>query len=259
MELDIYQVDAFADQIFKGNPAMVVPLKKWLPDNVMQEIAAENNLSETAFYVPEENGFYIRWFTPTTEVNLCGHATLATSKIIFLRNEVSGDRIKFNCRSGLLTIEKSGDLITMDFPVTYSDEVEKPNWIKHVGGKPKSVFSCGDDLLLVYNSESEILELSPNFNELAKTKTRGVICTAKGEEFDFVSRFFAPAAGINEDPVTGSAHTKLMPYWVKELGKNSLVAKQVSNRGGVLHCTLERDRVKISGKGKLFLKGVIFI
>lgn len=259
MELDIYQVDAFTDQVFKGNPAMVVPLEEWLPDNIMQEIAAENNLSETAFYVPEENGFYIRWFTPITEVKLCGHATLAASKVIFLRKEVSGERISFNCKSGLLTIEKSGELITMDFPATFSVEVDKPSWVKNVGGNPKSVYSSGDDLLLIYNSESEILKLSPNFNELAKTKTRGVICTAKGEEFDFVSRFFAPAAGINEDPVTGSAHTKLMPYWVKELGKQSLVAKQVSKREGILYCNLDGDRVKISGKGKLFLKGKIFI
>ena len=259
MKLDIYQIDAFANELFKGNPAMVIPLKEWISEELMQEIAAENNLSETAFYVPEGDGFYIRWFTPTIEVNLCGHATLATAFVIFDREEVSGDLIKFDCKSGPLKVERSQDGLTLDFPITESSEIEIPDWVKNIGGNPISAHNCGDDYLLIYENEQEVLDLAPNFLELGKTKTRGIMCSSQSKQYDFVSRFFAPAAGINEDPVTGSAHTKLVPYWAKVLGKTKLKAKQISKRGGELNCELIGDRVKLSGEGKLYLKGEIFL
>lgn len=259
MNLEIYQVDAFASELFKGNPAMVVPLKEWLSEEVMQDIAAENNLSETAFYVSEGNGFYIRWFTPTLEVKLCGHATLATAFVIFDRGEVIGDEINFNCKSGELQVTRSEKGLTLDFPITESVEIGMPEWSKFVGGSPISAHKCDDDFLLIYNSQKEVLALDPDFSRLKKTKSRGIMCSSKGEHHDFVSRFFAPAAGIDEDPVTGSAHTKLVPYWAKELGKTKLSAKQISKRGGELNCELIDDRVKLAGEGKLYLKGEIFI
>lgn len=259
MKLEIYQVDAFANELFKGNPAMVVPLKDWLSDELMQNIAAENNLSETAFYVAEGDGFYIRWFTPTTEVKLCGHATLATAYVIYERGEVEGGLINFNCKSGLLKVEKNEEELTLDFPITTPFEIEFPQWTKHIGGNPISAHNCEDDYLLIYETEQEVLDLTPKLSELKNTKTRGIMCSSRSEEYDFVSRFFAPAAGIDEDPVTGSAHTKLVPYWAKVLGKKNLSAKQVSKRGGELNCVLEGERVKLSGKGKLYLKGYIFV
>jgi PhzF family phenazine biosynthesis protein len=259
MRLEIYQIDAFTSDLFKGNPAMVVPLKEWLPDNLMQDIAAENNLSETAFYVPEGDGFYIRWFTPTVEVELCGHATLATAFVIKHREEVEGGLIRFKCKSGALLVEANGAEFTLDFPITLSVEIDIPEWASFIGEGIVSAHKCGKDYLFVFNNEQEILELKPNFSELKKIKSRGLIVTAKGEKFDFVSRFFAPAAGIDEDPVTGSAHTKLTPYWSTVLGKSILTAKQISQRGGELSCELIGDRVKILGRGVLFLKGEIYI
>lgn len=259
MRLEIYQIDAFTSELFKGNPAMVVPLKEWLPDNLMQNIAAENNLSETAFYIPEGDGFYIRWFTPTVEVELCGHATLATAFVIKHRDEVEGGLIRFKCKKGALLVEANGAEFTLDFPITLSVEIDVPEWASFIGEGIKSAHKCAEDYLFVFNNEQEILDLKPNFSELKKIKSRGLIVTAQGEKFDFVSRFFAPAAGIDEDSVTGSAHTKLTPYWSTILRKSILTAKQVSQRGGALSCELIGDRVKILGRGVLFLKGEIYI
>ena len=259
MKLDIYQVDAFTSDLFKGNPAAVVPLDSWISDDVMQNIAAENNLSETAFYVRNNEGFEIRWFTPTIEVDLCGHATLATSFVVFERKEVAGNQVVFNSKSGALKIDKTADGLELDFPATVPVIAELPSWIKDVGGNPIEAYSCEDDFLLIYDSEEAIRNLTPNFTALKQVPVRGIICSSKSERCDFVSRFFAPGAGIDEDPVTGSAHTKLVPYWAKLLKKEKLLAKQISKRGGELKCNLQGDRVKLSGEAKLFLKGEIYI
>jgi PhzF family phenazine biosynthesis protein len=258
-ELEIYQIDAFTENLYSGNPAMVVPLTEWLSDLEMQNIAAENNLSETAFYVKEGKGFHIRWFTPVKEVKLCGHATLASAMVIFMRKEVQGNQINFNCKSGHLSVLREGDQLTLDFPSNELNEIAMPSWVGHIGGSPIKALNAGDDYLLIYASEDEVASLSPNFLELGKIKTRGIICSSTSEKYDFVSRFFAPAAGINEDPVTGSAHTKLAPYWSKELGKKVLNAKQISNRGGEIRCEINEERVKLSGKGVLYLVGKIFV
>ena len=259
MKLDIYQVDAFTSDLFKGNPAAVVPLDSWISDDVMQNIAAENNLSETAFYVRNNEGFEIRWFTPTIEVDLCGHATLATSFVVFERKEVAGNQVVFNSKSGALKIDKTADGLELDFPATVPVIAELPSWIKDVGGNPIEAYSCEDDFLLIYDSEEAIRNLTPNFTALKQVPVRGIICSSKSERCDFVSRFFAPGAGIDEDPVTGSAHTKLVPYWAEVLKKEKLLAKQISKRGGELKCNLLGDRVKLSGEAKLFLKGEIYI
>ena len=259
MKLDIYQVDAFTSDLFKGNPAAVVPLDSWISDDVMQNIAAENNLSETAFYVRNNEGFEIRWFTPTIEVDLCGHATLATSFVVFERKEVAGNQVVFNSKSGALKIDKTADGLELDFPATVPVIAELPSWIKDVGGNPIEAYSCEDDFLLIYDSEEAIRNLTPNFTALKQVPVRGIICSSKSERYDFVSRFFAPGAGIDEDPVTGSAHTKLVPYWAEVLKKEKLLAKQISKRGGELKCNLQGDRVKLSGEAKLFLKGEIYI
>tara|TARA_B100001778_G_scaffold163552_1_gene134344 strand:+ start:725 stop:1504 length:780 start_codon:yes stop_codon:yes gene_type:complete len=259
MKLDIYQVDAFTSDLFKGNPAAVVPLDSWISDDVMQNIAAENNLSETAFYVRNNEGFEIRWFTPTIEVDLCGHATLATSFVVFERKEVAGNQVVFNSKSGALKIDKTADGLELDFPATVPVIAELPSWIKDVGGNPIEAYSCEDDFLLIYDSEEAIRNLTPNFTALKQVPVRGIICSSKSERCDFVSRFFAPGAGIDEDPVTGSAHTKLVPYWAEVLKKEKLLAKQISKRGGELKCNLQGDRVKLSGEAKLFLKGEIYI
>ena len=259
MKLDIYQIDAFTNELFKGNPAMVVPLASWISVDVMQNIAAENNLSETAFYVRNDENFEIRWFTPTVEVNLCGHATLAAAFVVFKRNEVAGNQVVFNSKSGALKVDKTVDGLELDFPITVPSVVELPKWIKDVGGNPIEAYSCKDDFLLIYDSEKAIENLKPNFTALKQVAVRGIICSSKSERYDFVSRFFAPGAGIDEDPVTGSAHTKLVPYWAEVLKKEKLLAKQISKRGGELKCNLLGDRVKLSGEAKLFLKGEIYI
>lgn len=259
MKLDIYQVDAFTSDLFKGNPAAVVPLDSWISDDVMQNIAAENNLSETAFYVRNNESFEIRWFTPTIEVDLCGHATLAASFVVFERKEVAGNEVVFNSKSGALKVDKTAEGLELDFPATVPVIAELPSWIKDVGGNPIEAYSCEDDFLLIYDSEEAIRNLTPNFTALKQVPVRGIICSSKSERYDFVSRFFAPGAGIDEDPVTGSAHTKLVPYWAEVLKKEKLLAKQISKRGGELKCNLQGDRVKLSGEAKLFLKGEIYI
>jgi len=260
MKHTIYQVDAFASQIFEGNPAAVVPLTAWLPDPVLQQIAMENNLSETAFFVPVESGFHIRWFTPKAEVKLCGHATLATAHVLFNHLGFAENEICFDSLSGILKVSRENDLIVLDFPASPITEVELPVSVaKAFKIAPKACLKGRDDYMLIFENEEEIVSLQPDFQQLVEANTRGVICTSKSAQYDFVSRFFGPAVGVNEDPVTGSAHTMLIPFWAEKLGKSELLAKQVSARGGILHCTLNGDRVKIGGKAVTFLTGEITI
>jgi PhzF family phenazine biosynthesis protein len=260
MKLPLFQVDAFAESLFKGNPAAVVPLENWLPDGLMQQIAMENNLSETAFFVPATDGFEIRWFTPKTEVKLCGHATLATAHVIFKEAGYPNKEIIFSSKSGLLRVQKNEDKLQLDFPADTIRPVDAPNQIFQAIGKlPKECFKGKTDYLLVFENEKQIREMTPAFSQLAKAQVRGVIVTAPGDQVDFVSRFFAPGVGVDEDPVTGSAHTSLTPYWAKRLGKTRMIARQLSKRGGELTVSLLDDRVLIAGKTKTYLRGEIFI
>ena len=259
MNLTIYQVDAFTKQVFAGNPAAVCPLEKWLPDEIMQRIALENNLSETAFFVKKKDYYELRWFTPTFEMDLCGHATLASA---FVLNKLLGATeavLRFQTKSGLLTVEKVNGLLVLDFPARPAEKCETPRGlIEAVGKMPKEVLKSRD-YLMVYESEDEIRQINPNFAELLKIDAHAVIVTAKGETSDFVSRFFAPEVGVFEDPVTGSAHCTLIPYWSEKLGKTELFAKQISARGGELFCELAGNRVKIGGNATLYMKGEIYV
>ncbi len=261
MKIKIYQVDAFTDKLFGGNPAAVCPLKEWLSDDLLQNIAMENNLSETAFYVRNGSHYQIRWFTPTVEVDLCGHATFAAAFVLFHHEGHSGDEIQFlSPRSGELRVTRNEDQLTLNFPADHIEPVELTQDILNgFDIKPQTAFKGQSDILLIFNNEEEIRKVKPNFTEIAKLNARGVIVTAKGNDVDFVSRFFGPQVGVDEDPVTGSAHTTLTPYWSKTLNKNKLSARQLSKRGGVLHCELCGDRVDISGQGKLFMSGEIHI
>jgi PhzF family phenazine biosynthesis protein len=260
MELKLYQVDAFTDKVFSGNPAAVCPLNSWLPDDILQRIALENNLAETAYYVREKEGYRIRWFTPTVEVDLCGHATLASAFILFNHEGYKENQIIFNSRSGPLTVTKEKDFITLNFPTDTLHEVEMASALTEPFPiKPIKALKGKSDYMLVFENEGQVKSLVPDFRKLALIKSRGVIVTAKGDETDFVSRFFGPQSGIDEDPATGSAHTTLIPYWAKVLGKTELTAFQCSARGGTLYCKLNGDRVDISGQGVLYLTGKIFI
>ena len=261
MSQKIYQIDAFADTLFSGNPAAVCPLENWLDADIMQKIAAENNLAETAFTVPVENGYEIRWFTPEVEVDLCGHATLASAYTLMNFEGFSGKKINFFSRnSGTLTVTKNGDFLTLDFPKDNLKKVEDlAIFEKCFAYQPIEAYQGKTDYLLIFENEHQIQNIEPNIPEIAKIKARGVIVSSISENFDFVSRFFGPNCGVNEDPVTGSAHTTLTPFWAEKLGKTKLTAKQISKRGGVLECELKNDRVLISGKCKTYLKGEIFI
>ena len=260
MKFPIFQVDAFASETFKGNPAAVVPLQEWLPDETMQNIAMENNLAETAFFVPTQAGFEIRWFTPLVEVDLCGHATLATAHVIFQEAGFTSDQIQFGSRSGMLTVKKELEKLQLNFPADAISEIKmSTDVVDAIGMSPIQSFKGITDYLLVYETEEQIRQIAPNFHLLKNTDARGVIITAPGNEVDFVSRFFAPAVGIDEDPVTGSAHTTLTPIWAEKLGKSKMSALQLSKRGGELNVELSRDRVLISGKAITYLQGEIFI
>jgi len=259
VRLSIFQIDAFAEKIFQGNPAAVVPLEAWLPDELLQDIAQENNLSETAYFMKQGDGYHIRWFTPTVEVDLCGHATLAAAHVIFEILGFQGNEIVFHSKSGELKVTKRNDLIELDFPVSTISKCETPIEIIQAFGKEPIEVWKSDDYIAVYENESDIVSLSPDFSILNKLECRGIIATAQGKETDFVSRFFAPRCGINEDPVTGSAHCELTPYWAKQLGKNKLSAAQLSKRGGKLQCELAGDRVLIAGKAITYLQGSIEI
>lgn len=260
MKLPIFQVDAFASSLFKGNPAAVIPLTHWLPDQKMQQIAAENNLSETAFFIPEENHFHISWFTPKSEVNLCGHATLATAHVLFYELNFQGNRLRFNSKSGLLIVRKTEDNLQLDFPADIVQQIEmNPVFAEAFGREPIAYYKGRTDYILLFESEELIRMMKPNFHLLKQTDARGVIVTAAGKEVDFVSRFFAPGVGIDEDPVTGSAHTSLVPFWAARLNKIEMSALQLSERGGQLWCILDGDRVLIAGKAVTYLRGEIEI
>lgn len=258
MRLRIFQADAFTDELFSGNPAAVIPLEEWLPDDLMQKIALENNLSETAFYIRGEDCFHLRWFTPSTEVSLCGHATLATAHILFTHMQYDGDVIVFKTLSGDLTVVRKNGLLYMDFPVSPLKVHPTPQGLTaSLGLRPIEVHHAGKYLLAVYKNEAEVRRIVPDFPGLARLPYLGIIVTAPGDGVDFVSRFFAPAMGINEDPATGSAHTALIPYWSARLGKKDLQAIQVSHRGGTMRCEDHGDRVKIGGKAVTFMEGII--
>jgi PhzF family phenazine biosynthesis protein len=262
MKQKIYQIDAFTDTIFGGNPAAVCILPNWLPDTLMQHIAAENNLAETAFAVPNGDAYELRWFTPELEVDLCGHATLATAFTLFKYYEHPENTIRFiSPRSGELHVVKNTDeSMTMDFPTDEITAIETITAINEaIGLNPIKTFKGNTDYMLIYETQVQIEGIRPNFHLLDKLDCRGIIVTAQGSEVDFVSRFFSPKCGIPEDPVTGSAHTTLVPYWAKELTKTTLIAEQLSERGGHLSCEFLGERVKISGKAVCYLVGEINI
>ena len=261
MALTIYQVDAFAEKLFKGNPAAVIPLNAWIDDELMQNIAMENNLSETVFFVKSNDKYEIRWFTPSVEVDICGHATLASAYVLFNHLGYSNNKIIFHShRSGELIVTRVGELFTLNFPTDDITEVPISDDIRLCfKSTPIKVFKGKNDYLIIFSSETEIREMNPNFNNLSLIKARGVIVTAKGDQVDFVSRFFGPQSGIDEDPVTGSAHTTLIPYWKDVLGKDQMDALQVSARGGKLTCKYLGERIEISGQGSLYMIGTIFI
>jgi len=259
MKLQMFQIDAFTSQVFKGNPAAVVPLERWLPDQTLLDIGAENNLSETAFFVPDGEGFHIRWMTPTSEVDLCGHATLASAYVLFEYLEPHRKEVRFASQSGPLIVRKDGAYLAMDFP----SWMPKPRDLTEAMGRalgrtPKQVFA-GRDLLAVYDSEDEVRALTPDFEAMKGLEWLGIIATAPGKQSDFVSRFFAPRVGVPEDPVTGSAHCALTPYWAGRLGKSRMRAFQVSRRGGELFCELKGDRVIVSGAAARYLEGTIYL
>lgn len=257
MRLAIYQVDAFASQVFVGNPAAVCPLEDWLSDDVLQSIAQENNLSETAFFVPNKEKIHIRWFTPTSEVNLCGHATLATAFVLFEKLDFDREVITFESRSGDLSVSRENQHLVLDFPSQPGTPCAIPTaLVEGLGQEPVEVEE-GKSYLAVFESEEDVLGVEPEWERLRELHPRSVIVTAEGGVCDFVSRFFAPSYGIDEDPVTGSAHCMLTPYWAHKLNKAKLTARQLSQRRGELVCELKGDRVLISGKAVLYLEGTI--
>jgi PhzF family phenazine biosynthesis protein len=260
MNVPIYQVDAFSSKLFGGNPAAICPLDEWLSDATLQSIAAENNLAETAYYVPKNGGFHLRWFTPGVEVDLCGHATLAAAHVIMdIRREVPNGRVAFDSKSGELIVNRDGDLYALDFPARPPVETAfDDKLIDALGAKPTMVLGARD-YLCVFDTEADVRAVKPNMEKLAAIDRFATIITAPGTDCDFVSRFFAPAKGVPEDPVTGSAHCTLIPYWAKRLGKTKLFARQVSPRGGELWCEHRGDRVTIAGRAVKYLEGTIVV
>ncbi len=260
MNLPIYQIDAFTNKIFGGNPAAICPLENWIDAELMQKIALENNLSETAFFVCKDDVYEIRWFTPTYEIDLCGHATLASAFVIFEILQSETETVKFHShKSGALEVEKNGEILILDFPSRPVAKCDAPDGlIEAIGKQPKEILKARD-YFLVYENEQEILDIAPNFSRLLDIDAHGFIVTAKGDSSDFVSRFFAPEVGVFEDPVTGSSHCNLIPYWAEKLSKTELFGRQISARGGELFCELKGDRVKIGGHAVLYLEGEITI
>ena len=259
MKLDVYYVDAFADNVFSGNPAAVI-FNNLDDEDIMQSIASENNLSETAF-INQNNGINnIRWFSPTTEVNLCGHATLASGYVYFNFINQNDKKIIFSSASGNLAVEKKDAFLELDFPKDIFNEVDYINKVQDsIGVKPIKTYLGEINLFAELESEADVKNINPDFDKLINLDGQGLIISSKSEDFDFVSRYFCPKYGINEDPVTGSAHTTLIPYWAEKLDKSSMVAKQISNRGGVLYCTNLDNRVLIGGKAVLYMNGEIDI
>lgn len=260
MQIPIYQIDAFAEAPFGGNPAAVCPLEAWPADNILQSIAMENNLSETAFYVAEGDTYRLRWFTPALEVNLCGHATLATGHVILNRLSPAKQQVTFETLSGTLQVRREGDALAMDFPSIAAGSAVRPqsSLVSAMGSTPEECYGIREThgapyFLMVFESQSQVADLKPRF----ATMGANVIVTAPGDGVDFVSRFFAPMSGIDEDPVTGSAHCTLTPYWAKRLGKTELNARQISARGGDVGCRLDGDRVILTGKCAFYMAGQI--
>jgi PhzF family phenazine biosynthesis protein len=260
MKAKVYIANAFSDKKFGGNPAAVVPLNTWLPDGLMQQIAAQNNLAETAFFVPQAQDFGIRWFTPSVEVDLCGHATLATAHILFNHFNHAAAQIVFHSKSGPLKVNRTHDgRITLDFPADQPKITADDGLIeKALGFKPEGIFISRFDYMVVLNNQNNIESLKPDLGLVKKLKSRGLIVTAPGYASDFVSRCFFPQSGIDEDPVTGSAHCVLVPYWAKQTGKNKLTAIQLSARKGYLECELAADRVLMSGHAHTYLEGEFY-
>lgn len=264
-KLKFFQIDAFANTTFSGNPAAVCPLDSWLDDDLLQKIAEENNLSETAFFVAEKDGFRLRWFTPTTEVDLCGHATLATAWVIFNQQNYSDTSINFYTRSGTLIVSKAeNDYLCMDFPTKQAKKINiNPQLLNVLGLEEREVLSAWrtDDILLEIINEQTIERIQPDFNQLQNFDTRGIIITSTSSQFDFISRWFGPRVGVNEDPVTGSAHTTLAPFWSNQLGTKVFVAQQGGHRKGQLKCELNTDgsRVYIYGQAHLVISGEFFL
>ncbi|MFT4032062.1 MAG: PhzF family phenazine biosynthesis protein [Siphonobacter sp.] len=262
LTLPIYQADAFTNTLFKGNPAAVVPLETWLPKEKMLAIAAENNLAETAFFVKKGNDFDLKWFTPAVEIDLCGHATLASARIIYDFLGYEEDEIRFHSNSGILTVRRAGNRLVLNFPANPPQVTSIPEGLLESLGivMPIEVFKARtNDYMVVVESEEKVASLHPDHRSLKRVGARGVIVTAVGKNAGFVSRFFAPGSGIDEDPVTGSAHTVLAPYWAEKLGKTDLFARQISPRGGDLWLTLLGDRVEIAGEAVVYLKGEIYV
>lgn len=259
----LFQVDAFAESVFEGNPAAVVPLERWLSDDLMLSIAAENNLAETAYFVPTGDGYELRWFTPTAEVPLCGHATLASAHVLFAHLGFEGEEIVFQTKSGPLTVVREDELYAMDFPANMPKPTMVPEQISDVLGARPSMVLSGHHMLAVFEDMRQVAALQPDLAKLTRfcnEMGKGLIATAPGDEasgWDCASRFFAPHVGIPEDPVTGSAHTVIVPFWAKRLNKQEIVARQISKRGGTLFCTLQGDRVVMRGRAVDYLKGTI--
>jgi len=261
MKLTIYQVDAFAEKLFQGNPAAVIPLQQWLDDELLQNIAVENNLSETAFFVAKDDGFQLRWFTPAEEVDLCGHATLATAHVLFQHLAYEKSDIQFQTRSGELMVSRSdaGSGYTMDFPILPAQAVTAPAaLLAGLGTSAKHILKA-DDYIVVFETEADVQALTPDLSQWMKLDARGVIVTALGTDVDFVARCFFPQLNIDEDPVTGSAYCELAPYWYSILGRKQMTARQLSKRSGILHCDLKADRILITGKAIDYMTGEIYI
>lgn len=261
MQLPIYQVDAFTNKCFGGNPAAVVPLESWIPDSLMQSIAMENQLSETAFFVKEgEDQYLLRWFTPSMEIDLCGHATLASAHVLYEHLEYNGEAIQFNTlKSGVLPVIRNGDGYQMDFPARPGELVDAPKGLFEALGIDEAPVFKSRDYLVVLETQIQVQTVRPDFSKLAEIDTLGIIITAPGDDADFVSRFFAPRAGVNEDPVTGSAHCTLAPYWSEQLNKQAMHAYQLSERVGEVFCIHLNDRVHLGGHAVTYLEGTIVI
>ena len=258
MDLKLYQIDAFASQVFEGNSAAVCPLDEWLADDLMQKIAEENNLAETAFFVASNDAFDIRWFSPLKEVDLCGHATLASAYVLFEKLAYGKPEISFNSRSGILKVKRVADWFELDFPVQRPVPCDCPEPLLAAFGQPIECLKA-EDYILFFEDEQTVLEANPDLSLLLEVDLRAVAITARSKEYDFVSRLFAPKYGISEDPVTGSLYTQLTPYWSEKFNKLALSAKQVSARTGEVRCALAGDRVKILGKAVAYMDGVITI
>ncbi|HSR52847.1 MAG TPA: PhzF family phenazine biosynthesis protein [Acidobacteriota bacterium] len=268
--IPLYQVDAFTDRAFAGNPAAVCPLEEWLDDDILQAVSAENNLSETAFFVPEEDGYHLRWFTPEMEVELCGHATLASAWVLWNRLEDESSVIRFSTLSGTLTVEREGELLAMSLPAALPrTSFKTPAQLKEgLGGEPQEIlvapYGTERNFLVLFARPSEVAALSPDFPLLAEMEKTGIIATAPGgrgdyADCDFVSRYFAPGFGIDEDPATGSAHATLAPFWADRLGRRELRARQISRRQGKLWCRVEGNRVVVLGQAACVIEGKVFL